>query len=250
MSNKVAFKDTELNQLRRAFQLLGCQPRPGLEDIATLRQRLQSMAVSFPDSYPQEFLQLSDHIWPAWPRVILPPCPPGRIQLWQGDIRELAVDSIVNAANPAGLGCFVASHKCIDNQIHRGAGPRLREACRRQMQNRGRPLNPGDGCIITDSYHLPCRQVIHVTGPMNGDGQKLAASYVSCLQASRGTIAFCCLSTGLYGFNPQQAAEIAVATVQTWVTSNPLTHVIFNTFTVADTAIYRRLLKIYQPVTT
>ena len=80
-----------------------------------------------------------------------------RILVWQGSITTLALDGIVNAANDKGLGCFYAPHRCIDNVIHRAAGPRLREACRAAMAQRGYPLASGTAPLVTDAFGLPCR---------------------------------------------------------------------------------------------
>jgi hypothetical protein len=83
-----------------------------------------------------------------------------QLVVWQGDIRRLSIDAVMNAANEQGLGCFQPSHRCIDNLLHRAAGPRLREAARKGLQQRpsaSRSLPPGGAPLVTPGYHLPCK---------------------------------------------------------------------------------------------
>lgn len=106
---------------------------------------------------------------------------------------------------------------------------------------------------ITPAYNLPCRYVIHTVGPIvqgrltGRHREQLASCYRSCLAlaAENGceSIAFCCISTGVFGFPKQEAAEIAVQTVEDWETEkNSAVKVIFNVFGNEDLAIYRRIL--------
>lgn len=175
-----------------------------------------------------------------------------RIRLWQGDITTLAVDAIVNAANSQMLGCWVPGHYCIDNAIHTFAGMQLRLECARIMDAQG--CEEPTGCAkITAAYNLPSRHVIHTVGPIaNGrptdrHRAQLASSYESCLnlaqENSLPSIAFCCISTGVFGFPRQEAAQIAVETVRKWLdrTSAQMT-VVFNVFTDSDYDIYADLL--------
>ena len=140
------------------------------------------------------------------------------LQLWQGDITRLKVDAIVNAANAQGLGCWAPLHNCIDNCIHSAAGIQLRKECNDQLQ--GRLLKTGEA-IITKGYNLPAKHVIHTVGPIISTGvptkeqeEQLAQCYRSCLdlaeQAGLESIAFCCISTGVFHFPNRRAAEIAV----------------------------------------
>ena len=109
--------------------------------------------------------------------------------IWKGDITSLQIDAIVDAANDAGLGCFVPQHRCIDNVIHRAADPRLREACRTAMEQRGYPLRAGTPPIVTPGYNLSSDYVVHVTGPQvekgatltETDRALLASAYQGCL---------------------------------------------------------------------
>lgn len=175
-----------------------------------------------------------------------------RIRLWQGDIITLAVGAIVNAANSQMLGCWVPGHYCIDNAIHTFAGVQLRLECARIMDAQG--CEEPTGCAkITAAYNLPSRHVIHTVGPIaNGrptdrHRAQLASCYRSCLDLARenglSSIAFCCISTGVFGFPQQEAAQIAVETVRKWLdrTSAQMT-VVFNVFTDSDYDIYADLL--------
>lgn len=176
----------------------------------------------------------------------------GRLCLWQGDITLLECDAIVNAANSAMLGCFQPGHHCIDNAIHTFAGVQLRLFCARMMEEQGHPERTG-GAKITPAFNLPSRHVIHTVGPVvNGapsarDAELLASCYASCLDlaAKNGveTLAFCCISTGVFGFPQQEAAEIAVRTVSVRLKEYPAVRkVVFNVFRNSDLVIYRRLL--------
>ncbi len=174
------------------------------------------------------------------------------LALWQGDITTLACDAVVNAANSAMLGCFHPGHHCIDNAIHTFAGVQLRLFCARMMEEQGHP-EPAGRARITPAFNLPARRVIHTVGPaVRGvpsarDAELLASCYASCLEAAAEngveTLAFCCISTGVFGFPQEQAAEIAVRTVTGLRTRYPsIEKVIFNVFRNSDLVIYRRLL--------
>ena len=171
------------------------------------------------------------------------------LQLWQGDITRLKVDAIVNAANAQGLGCWAPLHNCIDNCIHSAAGIQLRMECYDQLQ--GRLLKTGEA-LMTRGYNLPARHVIHTVGPIidagiptKEQGEQLAQCYRSCLdlaeQAGLESIAFCCISTGVFHFPNEQAAEIAVNTVNSYLRRSIRT-VVFNVFLDKDYEIYKRLL--------
>ena len=174
------------------------------------------------------------------------------IYLWQGDITSLACDAIVNAANSGMTGCYQPCHNCIDNCIHTYAGIQLRNACAEIMEHQGYP-EPTGHAKITPAYNLPCRYVIHTVGPIvqgrltERHEQLLASCYRSCLEAAEENglknVAFCCISTGVFGFPQKRAAEIAVKTVREYQaeTKNEL-EVIFNVFKDVDYAIYRNLL--------
>ncbi|MBR0036047.1 MAG: protein-ADP-ribose hydrolase [Bacteroidales bacterium] len=174
------------------------------------------------------------------------------LKLWQGDITRLKVDAIVNAANAQMLGCWSPLHACIDNCIHSAAGIQLRQECYQLMQAQGHDEETGKA-KITQGYNLPARYVIHTVGPIIPDGiptpeqeEQLASCYRSCLdiaeQHQLRSIAFCCISTGVFHFPNQRAAEIAIRTVREH-TCQSLKTIVFNVFLDKDYDIYRRLLQ-------
>lgn len=207
------------------------------------------------DAYLEE--RLSERGGPVDPAA-LAPCDAGdpvlsRVALWRGDITLLAADAIVSAANSRMLGCFVPGHRCIDNAIHTYAGMELRLACAELMRAQGHE-EPAGRVKATGAFNLPSGLVFHTVGPIVQDGSPrerdralLASCYRSCLEeASRrhlGTLAFCRISTGVFGFPQQEAAGIALDTVL-----HHLTHhdrelkVIFDVFLPADLRIYQELL--------
>ena len=184
----------------------------------------------------------------------LAPCPVNdRLCLWQGDITTLKCDAIVNAANSRLLGCFQPCHSCIDNIIHTMSGVQLRLACQEIMEKQGGE-EPTGQAKITPGFNLPCKYVIHTVGPIvNGPltethRELLASCYRSCLDLALEngvrSIAFCCISTGVFAFPQQEAAKIAVRTVTGWLDAHPdgVDRVIFNVFKDEDREIYEGLL--------
>lgn len=171
--------------------------------------------------------------------------------LWQGDITRLMVDAIVNAANTQLLGCFSPLHACIDNAIHSAAGVQLRWECYQQMLAQGHEEVVGSA-KITKGYNLPARYVLHTVGPIIPNSiptaeqkEQLAACYRSCLALAESkrlqSVAFCCISTGVFHFPQLLAGEIAVRTVKEYPCSSIQT-VVFNVFTDLDYDIYQQLL--------
>lgn len=174
------------------------------------------------------------------------------IYLWRGDITRLACGAIVNAANSGMTGCYQPCHNCIDNCIHTYAGIQLRNFCNDLMQHQGYE-EPTGQAKITPAFNLPCDYVIHTVGPIvsgrltKQHEQQLADCYRSCLALADkkqvGSIAFCCISTGVFMFPNQRAAEIAVWTVADYKEkSGSKIEVIFNVFKETDEQIYRKLL--------
>lgn len=180
-----------------------------------------------------------------------------RTVLWQGDISLLGADAITNAANNALLGCFQPFHNCIDNVIHSHAGPRLRDDCGKIMQLQVHAEETGQA-KLTRAYHLPSRYVAHTVGPIVATGrptQRQEAQLAGCYRSILDTcaqwgdihsVAFCCISTGVFGYPQEQAAKVAVRTVEQWRLSHPhstVDTVIFNVFRDDDLQIYTRLFE-------
>lgn len=170
-----------------------------------------------------------------------------KLVLWKGDISRLRVDAIVNAANDQMLGCFQPLHNCIDNVIHTAAGPMLRQDCQTIMDIQQHREQTGDA-KITRAYNLPSKFVLHTVGPIIGNEgvrnfqrQQLASCYRNCLALADQlpdikTIAFPCISTGVFNFPRELATEIAILTVTEWLSSNHhhFERIIFNVFLQED----------------
>jgi O-acetyl-ADP-ribose deacetylase (regulator of RNase III) len=164
-----------------------------------------------------------------------------RVRIELGDITRLAVDAIVNAANASLLG-----GGGVDGAIHRAAGAELLAECR------GLSGCPPGEARLTRGYRLPAGHVIHTVGPIwrggaAGEPAILANCYRSCLAIARErgfrTIAFPAIATGVYGFPRDQAAQIAVAEVTTYLGRDALPEtVIFACFDEATRAAYRAAL--------
>ena len=176
------------------------------------------------------------------------------LYLWRGDITTLRVDAIVNAANSGMTGCYEPCHACIDNCIHTFAGIQLRSVCADIMRRQGHE-EPTGSAKITPAFNLPCDFVLHTVGPIicgkltERDCELLASCYTSCLNLAQenavGSIAFCCISTGVFRFPQDRAAEIAVATVRDWKERTGSTmKVVFNVFSEKDEGIYKAVLGI------
>jgi len=171
-----------------------------------------------------------------------------RIELIRGDITQLSVDAIVNAANSSLLG-----GGGVDGAIHRAAGPELLAECKTL-----------GGCAtgsakITAGYNLPARFVIHAVGPVYHDGQsgepeKLADCYQSALALASNhgctSIAFPAISCGIYGYPMADAAKIAIHEVLNYLEANPqseanspITRVVFVLFDDRGLQTYRQVFK-------
>ena len=160
------------------------------------------------------------------------------IEIITADITELKVDAIVNAAN-----CSLLGGGGVDGAIHRAAGRELLEACRKF-----------NGCKtgearITPGFKLPAKFVIHTPGPVwhggnHHEAELLKNCYINSLALAKEnnckTIAFPCISTGVYHFPKEQAAQIAIETVLSNITT-PIEKVIFCCFSDSDTEIYRKI---------
>lgn len=258
-----------LDTLVEAFKAdsAGYQDIPTPEDTEGKRRLLRSlMNIRMPRKLDEAVLAIQDDYLRERIRengiVTLAEIPVirDRMSLWQGDITRLAVDAIVNAANAQMLGCFVPMHTCIDNCIHTYAGVQLRAECSRQM-NRMRIRygsdyeQPTAVPMLTDGYNLPARKVIHVVGPVV-EGQltsvrekELSDCYTNtlnvCAENGLRSVAFCCISTGVFHFPNRRAAEIAVGTVREWLAAHEgnMERVIFNVFKDEDRDYYAALLQ-------
>jgi O-acetyl-ADP-ribose deacetylase (regulator of RNase III) len=161
------------------------------------------------------------------------------LEISHGDITELAVDAIVNAANSSLLG-----GGGVDGAIHRGAGPELLAECRTLG---GCPTGEAR---LTRGYRLPARYVIHTVGPVwhgggAGEDQLLAACYRNSLALAAAhalrSIAFPSISTGVYRFPIERACRIALREVGDFLATHPLPErVIFCCYSAADLAVYRQ----------
>jgi O-acetyl-ADP-ribose deacetylase (regulator of RNase III) len=177
------------------------------------------------------------------------------IYLWKGDITTLKCGAIVNAANSGMTGCYQPCHSCIDNCIHTFSGIQLRNYCNDLMVKQGFP-EPTGRAKITPAYNLPCDYVIHTVGPIvegklcDKHRELLASCYNSCLRVADKhgikSIAFCCISTGVFMFPNDEAGKIAVDTVLKYKDeTKSRIEVIFNVFKQSDEVIYRRLLGVH-----
>ena len=241
------------------------------QSIDGKRQLLRSlMNIRMPKYMPPEILQLQDDYLKERIREngivglsdinIINIINKSAVSIWQGDITRLAVDAIVNAANSQMLGCFVPLHSCIDNCIHTFAGVQLRAECNKQMTELRAKYGssyeqPTAVPMLTDAYNLPAKKIIHIVGPIVAGSltpeleQQLADCYINCLELcaenNLRSIAFCCISTGVFHFPPERAAQIAVKTVRQWLELHEdfIDRVIFNVFSDKDRSIYEQLFK-------
>ena len=172
------------------------------------------------------------------------------IKIVRGDITTLQVDAIVNAANQLMLG-----GGGVDGAIHRAAGPELYEACFAVPEVRPGVRCPTGEARITPGFRLPAKFVIHTVGPVYRDGrhgepEKLAACYRNALALAAEndcrSVAFPCISTGVYGYPLEDAAKIAVATVRSFLSgrdsARPEMEAVFCCFSERDKQVYDKIV--------
>lgn len=177
-----------------------------------------------------------------------------KICLWQGDITKLKIDVIVNAANSQGLGCFVPLHNCIDNQIQTFSGVQLRIECNDYMRTIDYNLPTGKA-FITKGYNLPAKYVIHTVGPIinyevsKEDCKLLKDCYINSLKIAKEkglkTVAFPCISTGVFRFPKELAVKCAFEAVNEFLEDEKekIKKIIFNVYGEEDFAIYDRFIR-------
>ena len=276
---KLTTQNDRLDYLVEAFKKDSGEYKdiPTPRDTMGKRRLLRSlMNIRMPRRMPDEVMQvqdeyLSERIRESAP-VALSEIPTVRaaytsqlphaekLSLWQGDITRLSVDAIVNAANSRMLGCFVPMHTCIDNCIHTYAGIQLRAECSRQMDQLrarfgGDYEQPTAVPMLTDGYNLPAKKVIHIVGPIVSGRltpaleKDLADCYTNtlnmCAENALRSVAFCCISTGVFHFPADRAAQIAVRTVTQWLDdhSEAMDRVIFNVFSHKDRDLYEQIFQ-------
>lgn len=173
--------------------------------------------------------------------------------IYEGDITTLKVDAIVNAGNSRMLGSFAPCDPSIDNVIMSAGGLQIRQELNYLMTKQGHP-EPNGKAKLTKGYNLPASYIIHTVGPMIFDRVSyhdkidLSNCYKSslnlALESGFNTIAFCCISTGVFKFPRELASKIAVTTVYEWLKEhkNPL-KVVFCVFSDYDRKLYEEQFK-------
>lgn len=253
------------DRLSALLPLLGVplpSPTAVLADPDDARRRLRVwLTVSPTREIPAEAWPLLDALFadeatrrPVTPAADLPRLAGtgwgARVSVWRGDITTLAVDALVNAANNRMTGCWSPFHACVDNAIHSAAGPRLRQACEALMAERGR-FEPTATATVTPAGALSARYVVHTVGPIvqtppptADDARLLARCYAACFDAVAGldgvsSLAFCGISTGVFGYPPAAAAPVALAAVREALgRSATPEHVVFVTYTAAEHEVF------------
>lgn len=168
-----------------------------------------------------------------------------KVSLYEGDITRLEIDAIVNAANNSLLG-----GGGVDGAIHRAAGPHLRE------ENRDHG-GCGDGeAVISGGYRLPAQHIISTVGPQGEHPDTLRSAYTNCLnkmkEAGLKSIAFPCISTGIYGYPNDAACNVALRSVREFLENNDeaVERVIFCLFLPVDVKLYKERINLMFPVKT
>lgn len=150
----------------------------------------------------------------------------GRLEIRKGDITKLEVDAVVNAANSSLMG-----GGGVDGAIHRAGGPAILEECRKIRSTQYPDGLPAGQAVMTTAGEMPAKHIIHTVGPVwhggnKGEPETLASAYRNCLEIAAknklASIAFPAISTGVYGFPKQQAADIAYREIKNFLEANTL----------------------------
>jgi len=168
-----------------------------------------------------------------------------KISIFTGDITSLEIDAIANAANESLLG-----GGGVDGAIHAAAGPKLRSEC--ELLN---GCDTGDA-KCTGGYKLPAKYVLHTVGPRGEKPEALQSCYQKCMDLLKEnnlrSVAFPCISTGIFGYPNENAAKVALRTVRNWLEteeySKHVDRVIFCLFLAKDVKIYGEQMQLYFPL--
>jgi len=166
-----------------------------------------------------------------------------KVSLYVGDITKLEIDAIVNAANSTLLG-----GGGVDGAIHRAAGKMLLGECRTLHG-----CETGDA-KLTCGYMLPSKNIIHTVGPQGVKPQKLQSCYDTSLnilvQQNLRSVAFPCISTGIYGYPSEEAAPVAIKAARSFLESNfeKVDRIIFTLFLEKDVDIYQKQMQLFFPI--
>jgi O-acetyl-ADP-ribose deacetylase (regulator of RNase III) len=188
------------------------------------------------------------------------------VAVWRGDMSRFKCSAMVNPANGDLLGCFQYKHRCLDNILHAASGPRLRIACKHMKVKNHIDWDDNGKCRVTEAFALPAEYVFHTVGPdlnergpgghylrdpTKTDFQELTSCYETCMRTGSelkvSSIAFCCISTGVFGYPAEEACEIALKTVKRMrqELAKEGKHVpgaVFNTFLEKDYNLYLELI--------
>ena len=218
------------------------------------------MNIRMPDPIDDEFLKIQDeylteeNLAEGVVKIedLTPVKADNRLYIWQGDMSRLAVDAVTLPANSGFTGCYQWLHSCLDNILGSKAGIELRLFTNDIITRQGYP-EPTGQAKITPGFNLPSKYIIHTVGPIvqgrltKENERMLASCYRSILELADQndikTLALCCISTGVFMFPNQRAAEIAVETVRKYLEeTGSQIKVIFNVFKDIDLMLYRYYL--------
>jgi O-acetyl-ADP-ribose deacetylase (regulator of RNase III) len=176
-----------------------------------------------------------------------------KIVIWKGDLTKLTgIDCVVNAAHET-----LAPGGGVCGTIHKVAGPLLYSACKEELRKRGISQVQAGDAVLTEGFGLSSKYVIHAVGPKNRSYDDLYKVYWNCLDLCKShgirSVAFCCISTGIFGFPGDKAAECALTSVRDWLddssaNENALDSIVFSTFTKKDLENYHVLTPLFFPV--